>query len=104
MRCVISLITLCALSWFSIGCANVVTPTLGVIYTRVTWGSDANGPTGPKRGEACVRSVMGIVAVGDAGIAAAARQGGIQNVTAMEYRSERTMGFVSRFCTIAYGS
>ncbi len=59
---------------------------------------------GAKTGEACAFSVLGLVAMGDAGIKAAATQGGINNVKSMDMRNMAILGSVyAKHCTVVYG-
>lgn len=87
------------------GCAVVASPVgNGAFYTQVN-GPVATGPaTGAaKQGRACASNVLGLVAVGDASIAAAKRSGGITSVAAVDHDSLNVLGFYSRFCTVVSG-
>ena len=88
------------------GCAIVASPVgNGALYTQVS------GPVAPgsatsdgKTGRACAASYLGAVAVGDASIEAAKRNGGITAIASVDHQSFSVLGFYSRFCTVASGS
>jgi hypothetical protein len=88
---------------FLAGCQPVASPVMGFIYL------DAKGPiaatqgTGMREGTACAKSIMGLVATGDASIEAAKRAGGIQEVASVDHHSTSTLGIVGEFCTIVRG-
>jgi hypothetical protein len=86
------------------GCAGVQAPLLGFVYTGMEWDGDAEGPVGTKQGQACANSILGIAATGDASIAAAARNGGISNVTTVDRRAKSVLMFWAQYCTIVRGS
>lgn len=88
---------------FGTGCLGVATPAVGILITNVKFAGDAEGPVGTKEGKACARSVLGLVADGDASIQAAAKNGGIRNVTSVDHESKWTLIF-GEFCTIVRGT
>lgn len=59
---------------------------------------------GPDTGEASVHSILGLVAWGDAGVAAAARDGGLTTLNHMDVEILNIFfGIYSRETTIVYG-
>lgn len=59
---------------------------------------------GSKRGESQAQSVLGLVAWGDAGTQAAARDGGITEIRHADQERFAILGFVyARYRTIVYG-
>lgn len=96
---------------FSAGCGSFrapVIPPTGGIYTLIEAPMDLNSQggkqIGPLKGEAVCKAIMGIWAVGDAGLEAAARNGGITRINHVDYRYRKVFyGFVTEFTTIAYG-
>jgi len=60
------------------GCASYV--PVGMLYTGGKMGVQANSGDAPKTGKACMVSVLGLVAGGDASIEAAKAAGGIKDV------------------------
>ncbi len=84
-----------------VGCLGVMGPTLGM------W-MDVKGPIqgggqGSKTGKACSRSWFGVVALGDASIEAAAKNGGITNVQSADFHAMNRIVF-GEFCTTVRGS
>jgi hypothetical protein len=91
------------------GCAALGYPT-GSIYTgtdtphgmqRLQGGGANKG--GTARGEACATGILGLVAFGDASLAAAKKAGGITDVHSVEYSGTSILGIYSRGCTVAIG-
>jgi hypothetical protein len=85
-----------------------VVPPLAGIYTNIEAPLDldsAGGKAiGPKRGEASTIAVLGLVAVGDAGVKAAAQQGGITRVNHLDYHFQSyVFGAFAKYTTVAYG-
>ncbi len=86
-----------------LGCgAGAMGPTFGM------W-MDVKGPIqggsgrGSKTGEACAQHWAGVVALGDASIATAAKNGGITRVDSVDYYAENRIVF-GKFCTVVRGS
>ena len=84
------------------GCATYLPG--GSIYTEGKTGVVANnGVTANKTGKACMKSYLGVVAIGDASISAAMSQGGIKNVSTIEYEVKNIIGF-GTYCTVVTGN
>ena len=92
----------CTVLGVSVGCGGVMGPTTGV------W-MDVKGPiqggsgSGTKTGEACSQSWAGVVALGDASIATAAKNGGITRIQSVDYHATNRI-VMGKFCTIVRGS
>ena len=85
------------------GCA---TPQpLGLIYTEVKLPVAAGGPVPQdlKMGTAECQSVLGLVALGDASITAAKRNGGIEKIYYVDWEVENILGFIGKYRCIVYG-
>lgn len=83
-------------------CTTVRSPAVGIFYTEVSSGLDAEGSLGTKEGKACAESIMGLVATGDASIKAAAKAGGITKITNVDqYARHRVI--IGEYCTIVRG-
>ena len=94
------------LGLFAAGCftgCTVVTPMNGSIYTELS-GPVAMGPaaTASKRGEAKATSIVG-VALGDASIEAAMKNGGITKVHHVDTKVKNIVGVYAEYTTIVYG-
>jgi hypothetical protein len=79
----------------------------GCVYARVTlpYGTELNRTElGQKQGSASFYSVLWLFARGDAGAAAAAKQGGITTLTHMDRELYSVLfGIYTRHTTIVYG-
>lgn len=93
----------------SAGCVTApVVPPLAGVYTNIEAPLDLNAAggkaIGPKRGEASSIAILGLVAVGDAGVWAAAENGGITRVNHLDYHFKSyVFGVFAKYTTIAYG-
>jgi hypothetical protein len=92
-------------TFFLSGCAVVASPVGNALLFTSVQGPVATGPavSTPKQGRACASNIIGIIATGDASIAAAKRAGGITNVASVDHDSLNILGLYSRFCTIVAG-
>lgn len=79
-------------------------PVTGFVYT------DAKGATaatannlGSKTGESCAVSYLGIIGMGDASIATAARSGGITKIATVDSNNTNILGFIAKNCTVVTG-
>jgi hypothetical protein len=92
----------CTVLGVSVGCGGVMGPTTGM------W-MDVKGPIqggsggGSKTGEACSQSWAGVVALGDASIETAAKNGGITRINSVDYHATNRI-VMGKFCTIVRGS
>lgn len=86
------------------GCQPVASPLMGIIYNETKYGFEATtSPNATKEGKACASTVMGLVATGDASIAAAKAAGGITEVSSVDHSAKSTLGIVGEWCTIVKG-
>ena len=103
-RIVKSLIAgVCLLSF--VGCAQIVmSPALGVLYTDVSGPLTAtSAERGSKTGVATAESILGLVALGDASIQAASRNGGITKIKTVDFDSKNILGIYGTFTTRVTG-
>jgi hypothetical protein len=100
-----SLVLAAVLGASATGCAYARSPVTGFVYMNTTSGEGAtNNDLGQKRGEACVSSILGWVATGDASITAAAKAGGITKVSHVDSTASDILLVYAEYCTIVYGS
>lgn len=87
------------------GCATAIKPVTG-LYANVSGPLAATGATGEARlvGRASARSILGLIATGDASISAAARDGGIREIHYVDYETQSFFGIVSEFTVVVYGN
>lgn len=87
------------------GCAAyAVSPVTGFLYTDVRGpGSPTSNVNSPKVGEAKAESFLGLIAIGDASIEAAMKDGGITKIHHVDYESKNILGVYATFTVIVYG-
>ena len=89
----------------STGCIGApVVPPLGLVYTQIGAPLSLKGQPGGKRGESEVVAILGLVSTGDASVRAAAKNGGITNVTHVDYEFQNVLGVYQRYTTVVYGN
>lgn len=88
------------------GCASAVSPISGVLYSNVKAPMLATDSTDrpTKIGRSSARSILGVYAVGDASIEAAAKNAGITHIHHVDYQSESILGLVADYTVIVYGN
>lgn len=110
MKCVLLAGLLCGVVLMATGCAGFMTapvvPPVAFVYTGIKAPLDVDADntaiTG-KRGTASTINVLGLVAMGDASVKAAAEDGGITKVEHMDYEFFNVLFVFSKYTTIVYG-
>lgn len=99
------LITLAALTTLSTGCAmSMNNPVTGTIYSGTQGATAAtSNPIGAKTGESCAMSILGVVGLGDASIASAAKAGGVTKVSTVDSDNFQVLGVYAKNCTVVTG-
>lgn len=78
--------------------------SMGMIYTDYTTAGTATSNTlGTKVGQSQRTSVLGLVAIGNSGIQAAAKSAGIKKVSHVDVREFSVLGLFSTVTTYVYG-
>jgi hypothetical protein len=89
------------------GCAMAAggdTSVSGTIYSGYkTGGAIGSGAAAAKTGESCASSILGIIATGDASVAAAKSAGGIQQVSHVDHDVFSVLGIYAKSCTVVSG-
>lgn len=86
------------------GCSAVKSPVVGMAYTDVKDGLAVTANAGSSKvGTAEAKSYLGIVALGDASIQAAASEAGISRIHHVDYQSKSILGIYSVYTVIVYG-
>lgn len=90
---------------FLSSCAVINTPAgLGLIYTEVQSGQAVSGNSlGSKVGISKAQNILGLVAVGDASIQAAAKAAGITKISHVDQKQFSVLGVYGATETIVYG-
>jgi TRL-like protein family len=88
------------------GCAaSALAPVNGWVYSDVIGPLGATPvPKATRSGVSCAASYLGWVALGDAGIEAAKRNGGIGEVASVDHQTWSVLGVYARFCTLVRGN
>lgn len=90
------------------GCLTApVMPPPGMIYNEYQAPLDytqENSSVGTKSGSAETMSILGCVALGDASIKTAAKNGGITQVTGADYEYFNVLGVYQKYTTIVHGN
>ena len=86
------------------GCAMVLTPATGFLYSDVK-GPHAVTPNAgySKVGTSQCTSILGWIATGDASIKAAMENGGITEIDHVDYKTEVVLGVYAKLTVIVYG-
>ncbi len=85
-----------------VGCASTG-PVQGSLFADIQGPISATSrPKGSLQGKACAKSFFGLVAMGDASISAAMKDGGIRVVSHIEQSTNNIIG-LNTFCTHVWG-
>jgi len=88
------------------GCMIVDTPVQGLLGSRVRWGDHAQGDDttkDTKEGRACMDTILGLFARGDASVRAAKADGKITEVSVIDHSAKNFLNIVGEYCTIVRG-
>jgi len=88
------------------GCMIVDTPVQGLLGSRVRWGDHAQGDDttkDTKEGRACMDTILGLFARGDASVRAAKADGKITDVSVIDHSAKNFLNIVGEYCTIVRG-
>ena len=85
------------------GCAS--NQPMGMLYSGETLPVTAtSNATGMKTGQACSTSILALVATGDSSIAAAKANGGISQVSSVDWNISNILGIYGEYCTVVHGN
>lgn len=77
---------------------------IGALYTGTSEGQIAtSNPVGTKVGTSSCIGVLGLVAVGDASINKAAKDGGITKISHVDVQKTSVLGLFANYKTVVYG-
>ncbi len=88
------------------GCMIVDSPVKGMFGSRVRWGDFAQGDdmtADTKEGHACMDTILGLFARGDASVRAAKADGKIREVSVIDHSAKNFLNIVGEYCTIVRG-
>ena len=87
-----------------LGCASG-TPVSGMLYSDVQGPVNATGSMkGNLQGKACAEAYFGLIALGDASISAAAKAGGVNQISHVDHSWTNILGLYSQYCTLVWGT
>jgi len=103
MKKVTWFVSLAVTLFFLTGCATSM--PIGSLYTELKLPVTATGESvkGPKVWTAECMSVLGLVATGDASVAAAMRNGGITKVSHIDWEAKNILGIIGNYKVVVYG-
>ncbi len=89
----------------STGCAmSANAPVTGGIYQGAKGATAAtSNDLGSKTGQSCAVSYLGVVGLGDASVASAAKAGGITKISAVDSENFGILGLYAKNCTVVSG-
>lgn len=76
---------------------------MGGIYSGYKSPGQVGTAAAGKTGEACISSILGVVATGDASIEAAKKAGGITQIAHVDHEQFGVLGVYATSCTIVHG-
>ncbi|MBR5522568.1 MAG: TRL-like family protein [Akkermansia sp.] len=79
-------------------------PQIGLAYTEITAPLTATTGTGSKVGTATSTTYLGLVAMGDASVEAAKRNGGISSVSSVDVKIDSILGLYTTYTTTVRGN
>ncbi|MBQ3217532.1 MAG: hypothetical protein IJB33_01505 [Akkermansia sp.] len=96
--------TLALLTAVSLTLSSCGAPRVGAIYTDVKAPVAAGSGGGSRVGVATSTTYLGCVAIGDASIATAKRNGGISSITSVDEEIKSVLGIVTTYTTTVRGN
>lgn len=85
-------------------CASTSSPVMGAFYTNVRGPVAVTASTGAtKVGSGTAKSILGIIATGDASIEAAAKEAGITRIHHVDYEATSILTFIATYTVLVYG-
>lgn len=103
MKKILSLSAIIGAAALLASCAT--TEPVGVLYTSTTLPVNATMTTAAtKTGQACSTSILMLIATGDSSIAAAKANGGISQVSSVDFSANNVLGIYGEYCTIVHGN
>ncbi len=99
-----TVVALFAIATMMSSCAMVQSPVMATIYTDVKAPVAVTGNSGSSKvGTATAKSILGILATGDASIQAAAQSAGITKIHHVDAHSSAILGIIASYTVYVYG-
>ncbi|TGL08058.1 TRL-like family protein [Leptospira bouyouniensis] len=84
-------------------CASSGFGTQGLLYENQRISIMETGSPTTKEGFSCAKSYLGLIAMGDASIEEAQKQGNIKEITSIELETYNFLGIYAKLCTVTKG-
>lgn len=84
-------------------CASPGAGPRGQIYSNTNIGIYATGDKSSNEGKACIHSILGLFAFGDASIQTIKNKSGIKEVTDVNWQARNFLGIYASLCVIVGG-
>ncbi|ABZ95794.1 Conserved hypothetical protein [Leptospira biflexa serovar Patoc strain 'Patoc 1 (Ames)'] len=84
-------------------CASSGFGTQGLLYENQRISLMETGNSATKEGFSCAKSYLGLIALGDASIETAQKQGNIKEITSIELETYNFLGIYAKLCTVTKG-
>lgn len=102
MKKLLTMLSLALVSGAMVGCASYQPE--GALFNNATMGISANpGITASKTGRACAHSYLGLIAIDNASIESAMKNGNITKVATVNQSTKNILGLYGEYCTIVTG-
>ncbi len=99
-----TLVALVAVVAMMSSCAMVSSPLIGAYYTDVKSPVAVTGNSGSSKvGKAEAKSILGIIATGDASVQAAAQSAGIKKIHHVDQHATSILGIIASYTVYVYG-
>lgn len=98
-----TLVTLVIAGLSMVNCVSPGFGPSGSIFTSTKMGVYGNQVGGSKMGEACTMTILGLIAVGDGSVEAAAQNGNIKKVNTIDLNGFSVLGLFANLCTVVKG-
>jgi hypothetical protein len=77
---------------------------LGALYAEAASNEQvSDNAIGTKTGEACAKSILGLITLGDASVATAARAAGIAKISVIDHNVTNILGVYATYCVVVHG-
>lgn len=103
MKLLVAAAALCFLPGCFANASGGDTFALGYIYSGYKSSGQIGTAQPAKEGQACVSSVLGAIATGDASLEAAKKAGGITQIAYVDHEQFSILGIYATSCTIVHG-
>ena len=98
-----TLLTLILAGFSLVNCTSTGFGPGGSIFSSTKIGVYGTEIGGSKTGEACTKSILGLVAFGDGSVAAASKKGNVKNIKTIDFKGFSILSLYASLCTVVKG-